>query len=88
MDYKYRLKDVVPPRKYLGAKVGKQTLSDGSLAWYMSAGEYLKKALPELERKFGNIVNLFGKSLQFLIVFQTKGQLKFLNNSTSNFLDK
>lgn len=63
MDYKYRLKDVGPPRKYLGAKVGKQTLSDGSLAWYMSAGEYLKKALPEIERKFGNIVNLFGKSL-------------------------
>jgi hypothetical protein len=61
-DYKYRLKDVGPPSKYLGAKVGKYTLADGSLAWYMSAEEYLKKAIPEIERKFGNIVNLFNKS--------------------------
>jgi hypothetical protein len=61
-DYKYRLKDVGPPTKYLGAKAGKQVLSDGTLAWFMSAEEYLKKAIPEIERKFGNIVNLFGKS--------------------------
>ena len=61
-DYKYRLKDVDRPTKYLGAKVGTQTMDDGSTAWYMSAEEYLKKAIPEIERKFGNIVNLFGKS--------------------------
>ena len=28
----------------------------------MSAEEYLKKAIPEIERKFGNITNLFSKS--------------------------
>lgn len=61
-DYKYRLKDVGPPTKYLGARIGKQQLPDGSFAWSMSAEEYLKKAIPEIERKFGNIVNLFGKS--------------------------
>ena len=62
-DYKYRLKDVGPPSKYLGAKIGQQTLDDGSKAWSMSAEEsYLKKAIPEIERRFGNKGNLFGKS--------------------------
>jgi hypothetical protein len=61
-DYKYCLKDVGPPAKYLGAKVGKQMLSDGTQAWFISVEEYLKKAMPEIERKFGNIANLFRKS--------------------------
>ena len=61
-DYKYRLKDVGPPSKYLGAKVGTRVLENGVLAWYMSAEEYLKKAIPEIERRFGNLISLFGKS--------------------------
>ena len=61
-DYKYRLKDVGPPSKYLGAKVGTRILDNGILAWYMSAEEYLKKAIPEIERRFGNLTSLFGKS--------------------------
>ena len=61
-DYKYRLKDVGPPSKYLGAKIGKKILDHGMDAWFMSAEEYLKKAIPEIERKFGNLISLFGKS--------------------------
>jgi hypothetical protein len=61
-DYKSRLNEVDPPTKCLGAKVGKQTLSDRTQAWFMSAEEYLKKAIPEIEREFGKIVSLFGKS--------------------------
>ena len=60
--YKYRLKDVGPPTKYLGAKMGPHRLEAGSTAWSMSAEAYLKKALPEIERKCGNIINMFKKS--------------------------
>jgi len=60
--HKYRLKDVGPPTKYLGAKMGPHRLEAGSTAWSMSAEAYLKKALPEIERKCGNIINMFKKS--------------------------
>jgi hypothetical protein len=34
---------------YLGAMIEKYEFSDGSTAWYMSAEEYLKKAIPTVE---------------------------------------
>ena len=61
-DYKYCLKDVGLPTKYLGAKVGNHTLDDGTKASYMSEEEYLKNEIPEIQKKFGNIVDHFGKS--------------------------
>jgi hypothetical protein len=36
-------------QRYLGAMIGKYQFSDGSTAWYMSAEEYLKKAIPTVE---------------------------------------
>jgi hypothetical protein len=47
-EYKYRLKDVGEPKKYLGAEVGKYDFSDRTTAWYMSANLYLKQAKRKL----------------------------------------
>jgi hypothetical protein len=54
-EYKYRLKDVGEPKRYLGAEIGKHTFPDGSIAWYMSARFYLDQAIIEVERKWGNL---------------------------------
>jgi len=47
------LKEVLDPstkrERYLGATIGKFKFSDGSYAWYMSAQEYLKRAIPAIE---------------------------------------
>ena len=37
------------PERYLGAMIGKYQFSDGSQAWYMSADDYLSKAIPTVE---------------------------------------
>jgi Reverse transcriptase (RNA-dependent DNA polymerase) len=58
-EYKYRLKDVGEPKRYLGAEIGKYHFSDGTTAWYMSAKLYLQQAIIELERKWGNVMKLF-----------------------------
>jgi hypothetical protein len=39
-EYKYLLKDVGEPKRYLGAEIGKRSFSDGTPAWYMSARHY------------------------------------------------
>jgi Reverse transcriptase (RNA-dependent DNA polymerase) len=54
-EYKYRLKDVGEPKRYLGAKIGKINFQDGTKAWYMSARLYLEQAIIEVERKWGNL---------------------------------
>jgi hypothetical protein len=58
-EYNYRLKDVGEPTKYLGAEVGKYHFSDGKTAWYTSANLYLKQAIAEVERGWGNITKMF-----------------------------
>ena len=63
-EYKYRLKDVGEPTRYLGAEVGKHDVnSDGTATWYMSARLYLKQAILEIERKWGNITKLFPRQV-------------------------
>jgi hypothetical protein len=37
------------PERYLGAMIGKYQFADGSQAWYMSADDYLSKAIPTVE---------------------------------------
>jgi hypothetical protein len=37
------------PDRYLGAMTGKYQFADGSEAWYMSADDYLSKAIPTVE---------------------------------------
>ena len=37
------------PERYLGAMIGKHQFSDGTQAWYMSADDYLSKAIPTVE---------------------------------------
>ena len=52
----YQLKSgsVGPPDRYLGGNVGKFQLEDGTMAWFMSANDYVKAAcanfLPCLRR--------------------------------------
>jgi hypothetical protein len=58
-DYQYRSRDVGEPTRYLCAEVGKQVFSDGTKAYYMSAGAYLKQAISEIESKWGNLAKLF-----------------------------
>jgi hypothetical protein len=60
-EYKYLLKDVGEPTRYLGAEIGKHTYSDGVTAWYMSAQLYLKPVIIEVERQGGNLNKLFPK---------------------------
>ena len=51
VDQHFKLKDgsVGPPTRYLGAEIGKHTLPDGSEAWYMSSGGYVKAAIKNVE---------------------------------------
>mmetsp|Transcript_5420 Transcript_5420/g.7997 ORF Transcript_5420/g.7997 Transcript_5420/m.7997 type:complete len:239 (+) Transcript_5420:3465-4181(+) len=50
--YQYRLKDVGPPKRYLGAIVGRYDKS-GTKTWYLSAKDYLTKAIPIVEEHYG-----------------------------------
>jgi len=52
--YQYRLKDVGPPSRYLGAIVGRYD-KNGRKTWYMSAKDYLSKALPVVEEHYGSL---------------------------------
>jgi hypothetical protein len=40
-EYRYKLKDVGEPKRYLVAEIGKRSFTDGTAAWYMSAKLYL-----------------------------------------------
>jgi Reverse transcriptase (RNA-dependent DNA polymerase) len=59
--HEYRIKDVGPPSRFLGAKIGPLTL-DGIDTWFISAEEYLMKAIPVIESRFGKLDTLFAKS--------------------------
>ena len=52
----YQLKpgSVGPPDRYLGGNVGKFQLEDGTMAWFMSANDYVKTAC-------GNVVIVLEK---------------------------
>mmetsp|Transcript_11237 Transcript_11237/g.16168 ORF Transcript_11237/g.16168 Transcript_11237/m.16168 type:complete len:1367 (+) Transcript_11237:2028-6128(+) len=52
--YQYRLKDVGPPQRYLGAIVGRYD-KNGTKTWYLSAKDYLTKALPIVEEHYGTL---------------------------------
>ena len=58
-DYKYRLKDIGPPTRYLGAQIGQYQFADQTKAWYMSAQLYLQQAITEVETKWGPLQKLF-----------------------------
>ena len=58
-EYKYRLKDVGPPTRYLGAQIGQYEFEDGSKAWFMSAQLYLQQAIKEVETLWGPMHKLF-----------------------------
>lgn len=60
-EYKYRLKDVGPPKRFLGAKIGEVTL-DGKRTWYISAQDYLEKAIDAVTERFGKLESLFSSS--------------------------
>jgi hypothetical protein len=55
--YQYRLKDVGPPKRYLGAVVGRYD-KDGTSTWYLSAKDYLTKAIPIVEGHYGTLNNV------------------------------
>jgi hypothetical protein len=55
-EYKYKLKDVGEPKRYLGAEIGKYHFSDGRRTWFMSARLYLQQAIIKVERQFGNFL--------------------------------
>lgn len=60
-EHNYRLKDEGPPERYLGARIGRYDIS-GTKTWYMSADLYLKKAIDEVERRWGNLSKLFSRT--------------------------
>lgn len=76
-EYKYRLKDVGPPVRYLGAQIGKYEFSNGEYAWYMSAELYLKQAINEIEEKWGPLQKMFSgrQSLDVPIIAGTHPEL-------------
>jgi hypothetical protein len=56
MKYKYKLKDVGPPKRYLGAIIENDYEYDvGLKGWSMSAKDYLSKALPIVEKRHGTL---------------------------------
>jgi hypothetical protein len=56
-DYQYRLKDVGPPTRFLGAKVDKIHLFVSEY-WAILAEEYLEKAIASVEKVFGKLKTL------------------------------
>jgi hypothetical protein len=60
-EYKYRLKDVGPPTRFLGAKIDRQTIF-GTDYWSISAEAYLEKAIALVEKIFGKLDTLFRRS--------------------------
>jgi len=53
--YQYRFKDIGPPKRYLGAIVGRYD-KNGTKTWYLSAKDYLsKKAIPVVEEHYGTL---------------------------------
>ena len=56
--YDYKLKDVGPPKRYLGAEVGRYSIGTKQ-TWYMSARLYLREAIKEVERTWGPLEKLF-----------------------------
>jgi len=59
--FSYDLKDIGPPARYLGATIGKYDL-DGFITKFISAEDYLEKALPNIEERFGKLESLFPRS--------------------------
>jgi hypothetical protein len=57
--FNYTMKDVGPPVRYLGAKIGRQ---EDENTWFMSANSYLEKALPVIEERFGDLSKVFSRS--------------------------
>mmetsp|Transcript_165 Transcript_165/g.262 ORF Transcript_165/g.262 Transcript_165/m.262 type:complete len:146 (-) Transcript_165:574-1011(-) len=53
--YKYRLKDLGSPKRYLGAKIGRYELDHNCTTWSLTAQEYLEKALPIVEQRQGTL---------------------------------
>jgi len=59
--YNYRLKDVGPPTRYLGAKIERFIdCEQGINTWSISADLYLEKVLPVIEERFGSLKQLIG----------------------------
>jgi Reverse transcriptase (RNA-dependent DNA polymerase) len=50
-EYKYRLKDVGPPKRFLGADIGQRKIG-GVDRWFISAETYLKKSFIAIEALF------------------------------------
>ena len=59
--FNYTLKDVDEPKTYLGAVISKYNL-EGSVTWAISADDYLRKALANVEEQFGKLSTMFNKS--------------------------
>ena len=57
--YLYCLKDVGPPTRYLGAKIGRHQLDNDMETWFISAEECLTKAIPIIEENYGALKALF-----------------------------
>ena len=51
----YELKDgnIGPPKRYMGANCGKYQLEDGTMAWYMSAYDYVKSSVKNVKEMLG-----------------------------------
>lgn len=58
-EYHFTLKDEGPPSRYLGAEIGRFQLTTNLETWYMSADLYLEKTLVEVEKKWGDLKNMF-----------------------------
>ena len=83
-EHKYRLKDVGPPIRYLGAQIGKYKFNDDKQAWYMSAQQYLQQAILEIEAKWGALNKLFGNRQALDVPIQAGSHPEL---DTSRFLD-
>ena len=59
--FNYILKDVQEPKTYLGMVISKYNL-EGSVTWAISADDYLRKALANVEDQFGKLSSMFNKS--------------------------
>jgi hypothetical protein len=60
-EFKYRLKDVGPPARFLGAKIEKVALFV-TIYWMISEESYLEKAMTSVEKTFGKLDTLFKRS--------------------------
>ncbi|MGH3053999.1 MAG: reverse transcriptase domain-containing protein, partial [Gaiellaceae bacterium] len=82
----YDLKGIGPPERYLGATIAQCKLPNGTKAWSMSATQYLKEAIKNVEEKTGQKFDQHRKPTPLQSDYHPElDQSEYLNDDDANY---